>query len=279
MAASGIVTLLTDFGTADAYAGVLKAIILERFPGARLVDLTHAVAAQSVLAAAFLLETAWRYFAAGTVHLVVVDPGVGTSRRRLAMAAQGHFFVGPDNACLSAALPDAVRGARSAGEAYQPRTVRLPEGARAVSIEAQALLRLPVSATFEGRDAFAPAAAHLAGGGALEDLGPVVQDVEAFAAFQAPASAGRIDGRVLHVDRYGNLITDILPAALPANPVFRAGGRDIRGLKHTYGAATGLAAIVGSSGTVEIALVMGSAAAVLGLGPGDRVSVTAAPGR
>jgi len=134
-----VITLLTDFGLSDAYVGVMKGVILSRAPSASIVDLTHEVAPQAITQGAFLLETAlrqaqdaaWRFFPAGSVHLVVVDPGVGTPRRRLALSAGGHYFVGPDNGVLSAALPDA---ARPAGWEAQP--VALPPGCRAYEIVA-----------------------------------------------------------------------------------------------------------------------------------------------
>ncbi len=143
LSASGIVTLLTDFGLSDAYVGVMKGVILAKAPTAKLVDLTHDVAPQAVDSAAFLLEGAWRYFPAGTVHLVVVDPGVGTRRRRIALRAEGQYFVGPDNGVLSAALPDAVRGKRAVDAAYVAREVALPPDVEAVLIESETVLRQP----------------------------------------------------------------------------------------------------------------------------------------
>ena len=276
-----VITLLTDFGLSDAYVGVMKGVILSRAPSASIVDLTHEVAPQAITQGAFLLETAlrqaqdaaWRFFPAASVHLAVVDPGVGTPRRRLALSAGGHYFVGPDNGVLSAALPASTRGSRRPGESYESRTVSLTAEVIAVAIENEALLLRPVSATFEARDAFAPAAAHLAAGGALADLGPRVHEAKALPAFRAPVLGEGLEGRVIHVDRFGNLITDILVGDLPSQPAFSVAGRRLR-LAETYAAASGLAAIVGSSGFVEVALTMGSAAAVLGLGPGDRVKVT-----
>jgi S-adenosylmethionine hydrolase len=273
MAADPLITLTTDFGLSDAYVGAMKGVIATMCPAARVVDLTHDVEPQNVLTGAFLLETAWRYFPAGTVHVAVVDPGVGTARRRLAISADGHNFVGPDNGVLSAALADETRGTRAPGEVYERRTVRLPNSVTAVSIDNEVLMRPSLSATFEGRDVFAPAAAYLAGGGAIGELGPVVDAVEALPAFRAVATLAGIEGRILHVDRFGNLITDIRAADLPDAPVFRAGGRTIEGISHTYESSNGIAAIVGSSGFVELAQSRGQASQVLGLGQGDRVRV------
>ena len=268
LSASGIVTLLTDFGLSEAYVGVMKGVILAIAPNAKLVDLTHDVPPQAVDGAAFLIEGAWRYFPAGTVHLVVVDPGVGTRRRRIALRSEGQYFVGPDNGVLSAALPDVVRGARAADAGYVVREVALPPDIEAVLIESEAVLRQPLSATFEGRDAFAPAAAHLAVGGSLSDLGPSTSTMQALPAFRAPRAAdGSLAGRVVHVDHYGNLITDIRGEDLLAAPLIEVAGRTLR-LVHTYGESDRLCAIVSSAGSVEVALPNGSAAEALGVGRG-----------
>jgi S-adenosylmethionine hydrolase len=267
-----IVTLLTDFGLGDAYVGVIKGVILSRAPHARLVDLTHEVPPQAIESAAFLLEGAWRYFPAGTVHLVVVDPGVGTQRRRIALRSDGHLFVGPDNGVLSAALPDRTRGTRASGEAYVAKEVPLPAGVEAVLIESETLLSHSLSATFEGRDAFAPAAGHLAAGAPLSDLGPPADRILALPAFRAPRRPdGSLDGLVVHVDHYGNLITDVRAADLPPNPLFEVAGRVVP-LARTYAEGQGLCAIVSSAGSVEIALPNDSAAAALGIGRGAHVS-------
>lgn len=266
-----LVTLLTDFGLSDAYAGVMKGVILSKAPDARLVDLTHDVPHQAVESGAFLLESAWRYFPPGTVHLTVVDPGVGTQRRRLALRTDSQYFVGPDNGVLSAALPDEARGARAIDGGYLAREVALPPGVEAILIENDSILRQPLSATFEGRDAFAPAAAHLAAGGALADLGPPATAVLALPAFRAPrAEDGSLAGRVVQVDHYGNLITDIRAVDLLASPLIEVAGRTLR-LVRTYGASDRLCAIVSSSGRVEVALPKGSAADALGISRGTAV--------
>jgi S-adenosylmethionine hydrolase len=253
----------------------MKGVILSTAPHARVVDLTHDVPPQAIVRGAFLLETAWRFFAAGTVHVAVVDPGVGSSRRRVVFAVDGHFFIGPDNGVLSGGLPDSARGLRGLDEDYDARPVELPPGLSAVVVENEALFRRPVSATFEGRDVFAPVAAHLARGGPLDDLGRRITALQAFPAFRAPSRDGSLAGIVLHEDRFGNLITDIRAADLPHDAVFVAGGVRLR-LSSTYAASTGLSAIVSSAGFVEIAMANGSASRVLGLAQGDTVRVTSA---
>lgn len=268
----GIVTLLTDFGLSDAYAGVIKGVILSTAPDARIVDLTHDVPPHDVARGAFLLETAWGFLPSGTVHLAVVDPGVGSARRRVAFAAGGHLFVGPDNGVLSGGLAESSRGRRAAGEQFTAREIELPPDVTAVTIENDRLFRRAVSATFEGRDVFAPAAAHLARGGSLGDLGPRTDRLLAFPAFRAPRRDGGLAGVVVHVDRFGNLITDVRGEDLPSRPAFVVGGRRL-GLAPTYAASSGLSAILSSAGFVEIAMANGNAARVLGVGPGDEVRV------
>src|SRR5688572_308154 len=190
------ITLLTDFGTDDIYAGVMKGVMRRIAPNSTVIDLTHAVAPQDVVQAAFLLQQAWRHFPPGTVHLVVVDPGVGTSRRRLALRCEGQYFVGPDNGVLSAALPDAARGQRDVGQAYAASQVDIPSEVQAFAGEGGT--SEGVSATFEGRDVFAPAAAFVANGGDISKIGRPVERMLALPAFRAPD----LRGVVLHVDRY-----------------------------------------------------------------------------
>ena len=267
-----IVTLLTDFGLSDVYVGVMKGVLHARAPRARLVDLTHAVSPQAVDEGAFLLEGAARYFPPGTVHLAVVDPGVGTSRRRIALRGGGQLFVGPDNGLLSAAVPASVRPVRPAGEAYAADPVALPPSVEAVAIENAGLFLSRVSATFEGRDVFAPVAAYLAAGGNFGDLGPRVQIIQAFPSFRARLLGDELDGRVLHVDHFGNLVTDIRGEDVSPRAAVLIADRALS-LSRTYATSPGLVALIGSSGYLEVALADGSAAAALGVGRGARVTV------
>ncbi len=243
----GIITLLTDFGTADGYLGEMQGVLLSLAPGAVLVDVSHDVPAQDVEHARLALARYWRRFPQGTVHVVVVDPGVGTERAGIAVESEGYFLVGPDNGVLSPALLGAAA-----------RAVRLvvPQGA---------------SATFHGRDVFAPAAAQLARGEALEALGrphddPVVRRTPA----PVRRADGSIAGEVVNVDRFGNLVTNI---AVPRGGVVELDGRRIGAVSRTYGevASGALVAVVGSSGFVEIAQRDGSAARELGCGRGTPV--------
>ncbi len=257
-----IIALLTDFGLADPYVGAMKGVVLSLNPDAVLVDISHQVRPQAVEQGAFLLEQAYPYFPPWTVFVAVVDPGVGTARRALALRTPRAFLVGPDNGLLSAALPEAVR--EQAGEG--PAAVTLPEGYIAVAIENERYFRHPVSSTFHGRDIFAPSAAYLSLGTPLESLGPVVTEVVALPPFRArPRPDGALAGKVVHVDRFGNLVTNIRSRDLPGGHIeVEVCGRRVPGLVRTYAEAEGLCALIGSAGYLEIALPMGSAAEALG---------------
>jgi S-adenosylmethionine hydrolase len=250
-----LAALLTDFGTDDVYVGVMKAVVLGICPTAALVDLTHAIPPQDVLLGALALADAAPYLPAGAVAVAVVDPGVGSDRPALAARVEGRLFVGPDNGLLSLCL----RGEVEAVRLEEPR-YRLPR----------------VSSTFHGRDVFAPAAAHLLNGVPLEALGPAV---DSWVRLERPAPVARADGaleaHVVAVDRFGNLILDVRPDDLGPRPTFAVAGRRVVGLARSYAdAGSGLAALVGSFGRVELAQPNGSAAAALGVGRGATVVVS-----
>lgn len=245
-----IITLLTDYGTSDSYVGEVKGVLLTLAPGATLVDLTHEIAPGDVAAAGYILARAWSRFPAGTVHLAVVDPGVGTARAALALKTREHAFVGPDNGIFGGVL----RGA--AVEAVQ---LTVPTDA---------------SATFHGRDLFAPAAARLARGEPLEGLGQRYAAIPRRLSGTAPRYEGKVAiGEVIHVDRYGNLITNLTTEFVPPYAVLEAESLTIGPLRSTFGDVDkgGLLAYLGSGGTVEIAVRDGSASRRLGLGVGGRV--------
>lgn len=260
----GIISLLTDFGIQDTYVGVMKGVMLGITPDAQFVDLTHQVPPQDVRWGAVLLSRSVRYFPAGTVHLVVVDPGVGTSRKPMAARLGEHFFVAPDNGVLTLVWQQAER----AGEAVQFVQLNRPE------------YWLPeVSRTFHGRDIFAPVAAHLAMGVPLSELGdplPVSLRLE----FPQPERTRRgWRGEVLLVDHFGTLSTNLTADYLTAEGEravrVRIRGKEIEGLVGSFGEAeTGeLVALIGSSGSLEIAVVNGSAAEYVGAGAGEKVEL------
>lgn len=292
-AAGGVVTLLTDFGTADGYVGEMKGVLLERAPRARLVDVSHAVARGDVRAGAWALWRVWARFPVGTVHLVVVDPGVGSDRAAVAVRVAGRWFVGPDNGLLTRVLADGGAGAAGAAGAAGTSGAGAAAGAAAapgaVSRSAIQELRVlepgriglrPLSDTFHGRDLFAPAAAHLAAGRDPEGLGPP-GDRERLVRLEAPpperpgAGGGRIRGRVVHVDRFGNLVTDVPADWLPERPEVQVGGRRVVGLSRSFDEVPVGAPLLtrGSVGTLEISVRDGSAAELLSAGRGAEVTV------
>lgn len=262
---SPIVTFTSDFGLEDWFVGVVHGVLHETAPAAAVVDLVHAIAPGDVAHGAFVLEAAAPDFAAGTVHLAVVDPGVGTARRALAVSAHGQWFVGPDNGLLEYALA-------------------APE-ARVHSLTEARWFRQPLSRTFHGRDVFAPVAGQLALGVPIEQFGPRIDDPVRLAHPAPMRSDSGLSGHIGFIDRFGNALTDLTLGALERafGPGFDEGGLVVRvhdrlipGLSRSYGdAAVGtLVAILGSSGRLELAQVGGDAAERLGLGIGDRVSVS-----
>ncbi len=262
--AGPVVTLATDFGLRDPFVGIMKGVILSICPEARLVDLTHEIAPHDVLEGALALEAALPFFPPGTVHVVVVDPGVGSARRALAVRAGSQVCLGPDNGVLSPALG-------------RP-------GWSAVSIESPAH-RLPsVSRTFHGRDVFAPAAGHLAAGTPVERLGPAVRDPVTLAKHGFTVGADAVTGEVIASDRFGNLVTSITAegiAALGPGPVIvEVGGRPVGEIVEYYaGVRDGEpGGIIGSGGRLEVFVRQGSARSLLGAGRGTTVRARRRPG-
>src|SRR3990172_6386438 len=208
---AAIITLTTDFGLSDSYVAAMKGVMLGINPRALLIDVTHDVRPQQIVQAAFLTQAAWPHFPDGAIHLAVVDPGVGAGRRAVALETPRGCFLGPDNGVLSAALPDELRPART------PAPTVVPPGYRAYAITEPRYMLRPVSATFHGRDVFAPAAAHLSLGVPIGDRGGRLEALTALPPLRAQrAPDGALHGRVLHIDRFGNAITDIRAADLPA---------------------------------------------------------------
>nr|PZN90793.1 MAG: hypothetical protein DIU52_06120 [bacterium] len=259
------ITLLTDFGTADGYVAAMKGVIAARAPGVVVDDASHDVPPGDVAAAAWTLSRYWNLYPPGTVHVVVVDPGVGSERRALAAEVDGRLFVAPDNGVLTWVLAEA-------GDAA------------VVAIEAARLFRTPVSATFHGRDVFAPVAAELArraGAGpsrfreVLADLGPEVADPVRLPLPRPHRGPDHIAGEVIHVDRFGNLITNVPGEWLAPGARIRVAGGSAAPLVRTYAdvAPGALAALVGSAGMLEVSVRDGSAAERLGVGRGASVRV------
>lgn len=257
-----ILTLTTDFGAKDGFVGTLKGVIWSICPEAQIADISHEIAPQNVLEGALALWRAYPFFPTGTVHVAVVDPGVGTERRPIAACMAGQFFVGPDNGLFTPMYEDARRNGW---------------GLEIVQLTNASYFLPNVSRTFHGRDIFSPVAAHLACGVSFGDLGPPVTDPVRIQLLRPQRTAEGWQAHVTVIDVFGNLTTD-LPAAEVLGreqPVFRLRGREVRGLSKSYGhrKAGDLIALVDSENHVEIAIVNGSAAQALAARVGDAVEV------
>lgn len=255
-----VITLTTDFGLEDAYVGVMKGVIAGICPEARVVDICHAVTPYAIPEGGFVLHQSWRYFPAGSIHVVVVDPGVGTERRALLVQALEHSFIGPDNGIFSMVF----REARKGGNKAQVRAIENPEW------------MLPErSGTFDGRDVFSPAAAWLATGRPSIECGPLVEDALK-QNWDLPLRTGKRfwSGQVLKADHFGNLISNFAIADFPLKQdkfALQAGVETIAALRNSYAESLfgELFVIAGSSGFWEISMNQGSASRQLGLRSGS----------
>ena len=255
-----IITLLTDFGIADYYVAAMKGVILSRSPHAELVDISHTIAPENVLSAAYVLLGAYAQFPPGTIHLAVVDPGVGSSRRGIILRTDRYVFVGPDNGLFSLVMPESVQ---------------------AFEIQPSAYLPAMVSNTFHGRDIFAPVAAALAAGVKVEELAnPIGQITRLPSLVEVTRTATH--SRIIHIDRFGNGITgiprhDLDSDTLPVGFSLRVGDKRIEKQKRFYAEDPVVLSqpflIWGSLGFLEISATDGSAAELLGLSCGQDVTL------
>jgi S-adenosylmethionine hydrolase len=255
-----IITLTTDYGTSDHLVGTMKGVILKINPDVTIVDITHSVTAYDLLDGALAIGSAYSYFPPKTVHVVVVDPGVGTERRPLLVSAQNQYFIAPDNGVLSVIFE-------------QEDNVVV----RHANVEHYYLN--PVSKTFHGRDVFAPVAAWLTKGWQTPSMGDEITDFKKFAMPKPKAADGGLKGVVLRVDAFGNLITNFRAEHIPGNAhenghfQLKVGTHAVKKLVDTFarGAAGEAIAYIGSSGYIEIGVNKGSAARTLALGRGTPV--------
>ena len=263
---TAIITLTTDFGLTDAYVAEMKGVILSINHEAKLVDICHTVRPQKIEEAAFVLGTAYQFFPTGTIHLVVVDPGVGTERRAVILKTPTAYFVAPDNGVLSYVIQD-----------YPGRQEGLPKELKAVSITNPRFWREPVSPTFHGRDIFAPVAAHLSLGTPIREFGKSITSLVRLPIPQSRREEdGSLVGQVSHIDSFGNLTTNIKSDRLPSGGqtvIVEIANQRINQLSRTYAKGKGLLALIGSSDYLEIALTGGSAAGFLHVKIGDEVKV------
>ena len=298
-----IITLTTDFGLTDAYVAAMKGVILSINPEAKLIDICHTIKPQNIAQAAFVLGTAYTFFPKKTIHLVVVDPGVGTERRAIILRTPSADFVAPDNGVLSYVIQQFIKGrlkGRSPFKNYSslspfkergtkgvrlinnPQQIELEPELEAVAITKPQFWRSPVSPTFHGRDIFAPVAARLSLGVPPIDFGEAISSVTILPLphpYQAPD--GSLVGHILHIDSFGNLITNIkshdLPQTKPAITI-EVGNQLISGLSRTYAEGRGLLALIGSSGYLEVSLKEGSACAFLKIEVGSEIRLRQQPG-
>ena len=278
-----IITLATDFGTSDVYVGVMKGVILNINPNVQIVDITHAISPQNIHEAAFTINSAYRFFPRGTIHVIIVDPGVGSDRQAIVCKTDDGFFVCPNNGVLSYLL-----------QHTETEEVAMVE---AVAIENPTYILPRVCNTFHGRDIFAPIAAHLSLGVSLADIGTPIQNLIRFPFPAIHTTHDTLTGQIISVDSFGNLITNITENALAtfllasesnedtvreldkhivaAQFEIIAGNTNLKKLNGTYNESEAgeSLAIIGSFGLLEIAINLGNAEAHLGLKSGDKVFV------
>ena len=258
-----IITLTTDFGLADPFIGIMKGVMLGIAPNAQLVDITHEIRSFDILEAAFIIDSTYPYFPDGTVHVIVVDPGVGSARRPLAAAVKGHTFVAPDNGVLSFVL----------------RTDSTAQTPPAYWIQNQNLFLNSVSQTFHGRDIFAPVAAHLARGVSIESVGPRIVDFVK-KSFPKPRPQGdKVVGTVLRIDKFGNSVTNLRRHDLGRDFAIHVAGLSITRFCVNFSEAEPgeFFALEGSTGFIELALNQGSAADRLKIGRGAEIELESPP--
>lgn len=268
MRANGIITLTTDFGDADGYIGAMKGAILGIAPRAQLIDTTHKIHRHDVQQAAYVVETFHNFFPEGTVHLVVVDPDLGSARRPIIVETPRALYVAPDNGVLTLVWRDAL--ARWGADRC-----------RAIHLTDNRYWLPKVSNTFHGRDIFAPVAAHLATGVEPEQLGMALE-APLEAALEQPGNgrSGELVGRIIHVDHFGNCVTNVTLEHMETlgaveSLTFKVIDQYVYGLRRTYAEDHGgvLIALIGSSGRLELSVCNGSAAQTLGVGIGDTVKI------
>lgn len=255
-----VITLTTDFGLRDYYVSAMKAVMLGIAPEVRLIDVSHDIPSQDIMAGSWVLKNSAMLFPSKTVHAVVIDPGVGTNRHPIALQVEDQYFVGPDNGIFSLLTAD---------RKYT-----------AVHLNRQEYLRESPSNTFHGRDIFAPAAAHLSRGVPLEELGEPLNDLVSYRWMQPIADRDGVQGTVIHIDKFGNLITNIPESLIQELLVGRrvkiyVGNVILGDISDTFGDVTEgePVAYIGSAGMLEVGINMGDAEEMLGVQKGAQISI------
>lgn len=272
------IVLATDFGLADAYVGMMRGVIFAINPHASVIDLTHGIRPQDVRHGAVVLADAHRYFPDGAIFVAVVDPGVGTDRPAVLLETPRHRFVAPDNGLLTLVCRPYDPGF---GDTDTTGPAEVPNGCRAWRLTSPSYWHQPVSATFHGRDVFAPVASHLSAGVSPASLGDPTASITALSLPIPRPEGGAVRGQIIFADSFGNLVSDITAdilatmrvAGRESEAVTSIAGRDISGLSRTFHDPPegGLKALLGSHGRLEVALVDGDASAALGAGSGTEI--------
>ena len=271
-----IITLTTDFGYDDAYVAAVKGAVLSVNPEASIIDITHSIEPQNILQAAFILNAAYRYFPKQTIHMAIVDPGVGGEREGIILKTPSACFVAPDNGILSYVIDDLfpIEGPVTQSTRDLSKVV-FKAGVEVVAITDPRFWRRPVSPTFHGRDVFAPVAAGLSLDISIYEFGGKINSLHVLPVPRPSLDAdGNLIGRVLHIDRFGNLITNVRSNDLPGKDVMiEAAGCCIEGISSYYAQSKGVMALLGSTGHLEISVRDGSARDFLGMMVGDEIRV------
>jgi S-adenosylmethionine hydrolase len=256
-----IITFLSDFGVKDNYVGIVKGVIAQSNPRAKVIDISHEVSPFDIAMGKYLLETSYERFPEGTIHLAVIDPGVGTKRRAIMVETGKYFFIGPDNGLFSF---------------LRPRQIR-----RAFSLTKSMHFLKEISATFHARDIFAPTAAYLSTGGSLEGMATRIKGINGLADGHTNRNRGKVVGELIYIDHFGNLVTSIRNAGGPLKGIVHMDGFRIGPVRETFGSVPVWRPVcyINSFGYLEIAVREGSAAEYFGVKELSRPKILIAPGK
>jgi S-adenosylmethionine hydrolase len=275
---SPVITLTTDFGNQDAYVASIKGAILNINQKAIVVDITHTIETYNIEKAAYIISTVYHYFPTGTIHVVIIDPGVGSQRKSVIVQTPSAIFVAPDNGVLSYIINELEQPLSHPTSATitELQQKHIPKNAQAITITNPNYWKHPVSTTFHGRDIFAPVAAHLSLGTPIQKFGEKLDLLNVLPIpYPHPDHEGNINGAILYIDHFGNLITNIREQYLPQGKItITIGHHTISRISTYYHQSTGLIAIMNSSGYLEVAHTEGSAARLLGSRVGDQVKIS-----
>ncbi len=268
-----IITLTTDFGSSNIYVASLKGVILSINPRVNIVDICHCIKLGNIAEGAFLIATAYPHFPKGTIHVIVIDPGVGSERKLVILKTPLAFFLAPDNGVLGYIINDLCPPSSPISPNLKQR--KLDKQIEAIAITNPRFWRQSVSTTFHGRDILAPVAAHLSLDTPINEFGSKITSLNIFPIPQPHFDAqGNLIGQIIHIDHFGNLITNVKGANLPEKEItFNIGAQSIPNLSHFYAQGKGLMAIIGSSGHLEISLKDGNACTFLNAAVGDEVKI------